>query len=105
MTLLLRRQLVEVVLGGRRQRLDDVLERILVHPVPQIEELHRDLGVGEELLADVPLPQVLADRVVVGEVAVVHQGLVQAYERVRSPGMPHPALWWDSADGRSTHGP
>ncbi len=90
--LLLGRELVEVVLGGRRQRLDDVLERVLVDPVPQIEQLDRDLGVGEELLADVPLLQVLGDRVVVGEVAVVHQRLVQAHERVRPARMPHAAL-------------
>ena len=90
--LLLRRQLVEVELGGRRQRLDDVLQRVLVDAVPQVEELHRDLGVGEELLADVALPQVLADRVVVGEVAVVDQRLVQPDERVRAARVPHAAL-------------
>ena len=103
--LLLRRQLVEVQLGRRRQGLDDVLERVLVDPVPQVEEQDRDLGVGQELLADVALAQVLADRVVVGEVAVVDQRLVQADERVRAARVPDAALGRDSAGGRSRRGP
>ncbi len=90
--LLFRRKLVEIQLGGRGQRLDDVLQRVLVDPVPQIEELHRHLGVGEELLLDVALAQVLAHRMVVGEVAVVHQRLVQPHERVRATRVPHAAL-------------
>ena len=47
--LLLRRQPVEVQLGGRRQRLDDVFQRIMVGPVQQIEQQRRDFRVGEEL--------------------------------------------------------
>ena len=87
--LLLWRKLVEIQLGGRGQRLDDVLQRVLVHAVPQIEELHRHLGIGEELLFDIALAQVLAHRMVVGEVAVVHQRLVQTHERVRATRVPH----------------
>jgi len=79
-------------LRGGRQGLDDVLQRILVHAVPQVEKLHRNFGIGEELLADVALPQILAHGVVVGEIAVVHQGFVQAHERVRPAGMPHAPL-------------
>jgi len=84
--LFLWRKLVEIQLGGRGQRLDDVLERVLVHAVPQIEELHRHLGVSEELLLDVALAQVLAHRMVVGEVAVVHQRLVQPTNGCAPPG-------------------
>ena len=103
--LLLRGQLIEVQLGRRRQRLDDVLQRVLVDAVPQVEELHRDLGVGQELRADVALPQVLADRVVVGEVAVVHQRLVHARRTgARRPGARR-APWWGSAGGRSRRAP
>ena len=90
--LLLGRQLVEIQLRGGRQGLDDVLQRILVDAVPQIEELDGNLRVGEELLADVALPQVLAHGVVVGEIAVVHQRLVQPDEGVRAAGVPHAAL-------------
>ena len=103
--LLFRRQLVEIELGGGGQGLDDVLQRVLVDAVPQVEELDRYLGVGEELLADVALAQVLADRVVVGEVAVVDQGLVQADERVRARRGATRGPWWDSAGGRSRRGP
>ena len=90
--LLLGRQAVEVQLGRRRQGLDDVLERIVVDPVPQIEQQHRDFGVGEELREDVAAGQVFAHRVIVGEVAVVDQGLVQPDERMGAAGMPDAAL-------------
>ena len=90
--LLFGRQAVEIELGRRRQRFDDVLQRILVDAVPEVEELHRDFGVGQELLVDVALPEVLADGVVVREVAVVHQRFVHPDERVRAARMPDAAL-------------
>ena len=71
---------------------DDVFQRVLVDARPQVEEQHRNLCVREELRPDVALQQVLRDRVVVGEVAVVHQRLVQTDERVRAARMPDAAL-------------
>ena len=90
--LLLRRQLVEIQFGCRRQRLDDVLQRILVNAVPQIEQLDRDFGVGQELLADISLPQIFADGIVVCKIAVVDQRFVHAHKRMRSARMPHTPL-------------
>ena len=90
--LLLDRQPIEVQLGGRGQGLDDVLDRILVNPIPEVEQQHRDLGVGEESREKVPRGQVLADRVVVGEVAVMDQRLVESHERVRPARVPHAAF-------------
>ena len=90
--LLLRRQHVEVPLGGRRQRLQQHLQRVAVDAVPQVEQQHAHLGVGQEQRHDVALAQVLGDPVVVGEVAVVHQRLVHADEGMRAAGMPDAAL-------------
>ena len=82
-------QLIEVELRRRREGLDDVLERILVDAIPQVEELGRHLGIGQELLLDIALAQVFAHRMVVGEVAVVDQRLVHPDERVGAAGVPH----------------
>ncbi len=90
--LLLLRQLVEIQFCGRSQRFDDVLQGILVNTVPQIEQLDRDLGVGQELLADISLPQIFADGIVVCKIPVVHQSLVHAHKRMRAPRMPHAPL-------------
>jgi hypothetical protein len=91
-TLLVLGELVKVELRCRRERFDDVFQRVLVDPRPQVEELDRDLGVSEELRADVALQQVLGHRVVVREVAVVDQRLVEADKGMRAAGMPHAAL-------------
>ncbi len=80
----------EVPLRRGRQRLDDVLQRVAVRPVQQIEDKHRHLGVRQEELGDVPRRQVLADRGVVGGVAVVHQRLVETDEGTRAAGVPDP---------------
>ncbi len=90
--LLLRGEHGEVPLGGRCQRLQRHLQRIVVDPIPEVEQLHRDLGVGQEERRDVPLAQVLAHGVVVGEVAVVDQRLVQPDEGMGAARMPDPAL-------------
>ena len=47
--LFFRRQPVEIMLGGGRHGFDNILQRIAEIPVPQIEKLHRDLGIGQEL--------------------------------------------------------
>ena len=75
--LLLRRQAIEVPLRGGGQGLDDVLQGIAVKPVPQVEEQHRHFGVREELGVELALAQILADRMIVGKVTVVHQGVVE----------------------------
>jgi hypothetical protein len=82
-------QLIEIQLRGGREGLDDVFEWVLVDAIPQIEELRRHLGIGEELLLDVALAQIFADGMVIGEVAVVHERLIHADKRVRAAGMPH----------------
>ena len=87
--LLLRRQHVEIVLAGGRHGFQRDLQRIAIDPIPQVEKLHADFGVGQEELADVALAQILAHGVVVGKIAIVHQRFVQADERVRAAGMPH----------------
>ncbi len=90
--LLLDGQTVEIELRGRSQGLDDVLHRVPVHAVPQIEQQHRDFGVGQESREDIALSEVLADRVVVGKVAVVDQRLVEPDKRMRPARMPNAAL-------------
>jgi len=89
-TLFVRWQAVKVQLGGRRQGFDDVFQRIPIDAVPQVEQEHRDLSIREELGINVALFQIFADGIIVGEVAVVHQGLVKADEGVGSAGMPDP---------------
>ena len=90
--LLLRGQAVEVELRGRRQRLDHVFQRVAEGAVQQVEGQHGDFRVGQELRNDVVLAQVFGDAEVVGEVAVVDQGLVHADEGVRAGGVPDAAL-------------
>jgi hypothetical protein len=85
-------ELIKVELRCRCERFDDVLQRVLVDPRPQVEEQDRDLGVGEELRSDVALQEVLGHRVVVGEVAVVDQRLVEPDKGMGAAGMPYPAL-------------
>ncbi len=80
------------MLGRGRHGLQRDLERITVHAIPQVEELNADLRVGEEQLADVALAQILADGVIICEVAVVDQGLIQADEGMRAAGMPDASL-------------
>ena len=46
--LLLQREDGKIPLRGRRQRLQRHLQRIAVDPVPEVEQLHGDLGVGQE---------------------------------------------------------
>ncbi len=53
----------------------------------------------------IALFQILAHGLVIGEVAIVHQGLVECAERMAAAGMPHAAAGRDSAGGRSMHGP
>ena len=86
--LLLGGEAVEIMLGGGRHGLDDVLQRIPEIPVPEIEQLDGNLGIREELRIDVVLPQVLGDRIVVGEIAVVHQRFIHADEGMGAAGMP-----------------
>jgi hypothetical protein len=54
---------------------------------------------------DVVLLQVFADRMVVGEIAVVHQGLVHADEGMRAAGMPDAALGGIALVGDPSVGP
>ena len=56
--------------------------------------MHTDFGVGEKELRNVALAQVFAKAVVIGEVSIVHQGLVQADERMGPARMPDAPLGW-----------
>ncbi len=58
----------------------------------QIEDQHRNLGVGQEERPDVALRQIGCHGGIVGEVAVVDQGFVQTDERMRATGVPDAAL-------------
>ena len=86
------REAVEVQLGGRRQRLDDVFEGIMVGPAQQVEQEDRDLRVRQKLRPDVALQQVFTDGMVIGEITVVHERDVDAREGVGAGGMPDAAL-------------
>ncbi len=70
--LLFRGQVVEVHLRRRRQGLDDIFERVAIDPVEKVEDLDRYLRVRKEQGVDVPLFQVLRDRIIVGEIPVVN---------------------------------
>ena len=89
--LLLLAQPLEVALGRRGQGFDQELERIAQDAGVEVEKERRDLGVRHEQRHHAALPQVLRDRVVVREIAVVDQRLVQPDKRMRPAGMPHPA--------------
>ncbi len=64
----------------------------MVRPVQEIEQQDRNLRVRQELGPDVALEQVLADGMVVGEIAVVDQGDVDAREGVGPRGVPDAPL-------------
>ena len=90
--LLLRVEPVEVQFRGRRQGLDDVFERIMIGPGEQVEQQRGDFRVGEELRINMPLLEVFGHRMVIGEVAVVHQRHVDGRKRMGAAGMPDAAL-------------
>ena len=89
--LALRLQEVEVPLGGGGHGLDDVFQGEAVEAVPEVEGQDRHLGVRQELGIEMALAQVFADRKVVGEVAVVHQGGVQGRKGMGAAGVPDPS--------------
>ena len=80
------------MLGGGRHGLDDVFQRIPEIPVPEIEQLYGNLGIGQELRMDVVLLQIFGDGIVVGEIAVVHQGFIQPDEGMSAARMPDAPL-------------
>ena len=55
----------------------------------QVEQQDGHLGICQEQRLDVALGKIGADGGIIGEVSVVHQGLVHADERVSATGMPH----------------
>ena len=82
----------EVELTGGCHRLDQVLQRISVHPAVQVVSECRHLGVGEEQGLHAALCQIVLHRDVVGEVAVVHQSDADTLsERMRPTGVSHPS--------------
>ena len=88
----LRIETVKVQFRRGRQRLDDIFQRIVVGPAQQIEEQGRDFRVGEELGIDLTLLEVLADGMVIGKVAVMHQGHVNGRKRMGAARVPDAAL-------------
>ena len=84
--LLFRRQMIEIHLRGGRQGLDDVLEGVTIKPVPQVENLDRYLRIRQKQREKVALLQVLAHRIIIGEVAVVDQGFVEPVKGWAPPG-------------------
>ncbi len=88
--LFFRRQQIEIQLTGGGQGLDDYLQRVPVHSIPQVEEHDTDFCVSHEQRLHAALLQIFARRVIIREVTVVHQGLVQAGERMCAARMPNP---------------
>ena len=64
----------------------------MVGAAQQIEEQGRDFRVGEELGIDLTLLEVLADGMVIGEVAVMHEGHVDGRKGMGAAGVPDAAL-------------
>ncbi|MFA5374276.1 MAG: hypothetical protein WC455_00745 [Dehalococcoidia bacterium] len=89
--LLIGGQHVEVHLRCRRHGLDKIFQWIFIDPTPQVQQQRRLLGVGEEQRVIAALLQVFQHGLVVGEVAVVHQGLVERAEGVAAAGVPDAA--------------
>src|SRR4030042_3326625 len=75
----------------RSEGFNYVFERISVYPVKKIEDLDRDLCISEKQGINVPLLQVFGDRVIVGEVPMVHKGLIETDKGVGASWMPHAA--------------
>ena len=89
---LLFREPVEIEFRGRRDGFDRVLERIAVRARQQVEQQHGHFRVGQKQRRDAVLAQVLADAEVVREIAVVHERLIHADERMRARRVPHAPL-------------
>ena len=89
---LVRRQLIEIQLRCGRQGFDNIFQGILVHAVPEIEKLDGNFRIRQKLLPDIPLAQILADRMVVGKIPVMYQRFIETDKRMGPSGMPHPAL-------------
>src|SRR5207237_6210473 len=89
---LLRRKHLEVALGRRRQRLDQVLHRILVDAADQIEQQDRHFSIRQEQWMDVPLCKILHYRMIIRKITIVDKRLVQSYKRVCTARMPDTAL-------------
>ncbi len=75
----------------RRHGLDQVFEGIFVHAAPKVEQQGGLLRVGQKQRIIVSLLEVFADRLVIGEIAVVHERFMKRAERMAAAGMPHPA--------------
>ena len=88
-TLLLSGQAVEIKLRRGRERFDNVFQRVFIDPVHEVEQHDRGLGIGQKLRKEVALGEVLAHRMVVGEIAIVHQGFVHADEWMAAARVPH----------------
>ena len=81
-----------VEFAGRGQTLYDVLHLVAVDATMQVECQGADLGVGEEQRLHPPLSEVVGDRDVVREIAVVDQSAVDSLtEGVSPPWVRHPA--------------
>jgi len=85
-------QLCEIPLGCRRQSLDDIFQRVAERAVEQVEDQHRDFGVGQEQGTNIVLRQIGTNRGVVGEIAIVHECLVQPDKWMGPTRMPHSAF-------------
>jgi hypothetical protein len=84
--LLIGREQCEIPLGRRGQRLDHILQRVLIDAVQQIKDERRDLGIGKKERSDVPLAQILAERRIVGKVPVVYKRFMKPHKGVCSAG-------------------
>ena len=85
-------KLIEIRFGGGRHGLDNVFQGIPVDPVPEVEEQNGDFRVGVKQRINLALLQVLTNRMIIGKIAVMHQGFVHAAKGMGAARMPDSTL-------------
>ncbi len=81
-------QLIKIPFHGGGQGLDHILQRVLVSPAVKIKEERGDFRICEKLGIEILLAQILCHGVVVGKIAVVHQGFVESHKGMSPSRMP-----------------
>ena len=87
-------EVIKVHLSGRGKGFDDIFEGITVHSVQEVHNLNGYLRIGKKEGIDISLAQILRNRIIIGKITVVNEGLVETDKRMSAAGMPYSTLGW-----------
>ena len=85
-------QLIKIPLHGGRQGLNHVLQGILIGSAIKIKEKRRHFRIRQKLWIEILLAQIFRHGMVIGKIAVVHQGFVESHKGMGACRMPDFAL-------------